>query len=319
MKEFAIGEKDAGQRLDKCLQRILKEAPASFCYKMLRKKNITLNGSKALGKELLQKGDVIRLFLSDETFDKFAGKRETPASVCKDPQLSVVYEDTHVLIVNKPAGILSQKAKADDVSMNELCISYLIQNGSYDPSDPVSFTPSVCNRLDRNTSGLLLVGKTLAGSSMLSAILKDRSLHKYYACVVKGSITEPFVVKGYLKKDENANQVQILSEKEDGAYSVETNFKPLKHRDGLTLLEAELITGKTHQIRAHLSHIGHPIIGDPKYGDPDLNHRMHAKRQLLHAYRLKMPKLKEPFCNLSGKRFEIALPDDFPKFDGIQG
>ncbi len=312
MKEFVIDTNDAGSRLDKFCARILKKAPKSFFYKMFRKKNITLNGKKAQGMELLKEQDVVRFFLSDETFLSLQKDKALPDQTEITPD--IVYEDDHVLIVNKPAGILSQKANEQDVSMNEICLQYLAKTNAFHPNDPAEFIPSVCNRLDRNTSGLLLVGKTLAGSRMLSHLLKDRSLHKYYVCLVKGILTEPFTLKGYLKKDTRANRVTILSEPAEDASYVETVFTPLSHSVQLSLLEVELITGKTHQIRAHLSSIGHPILGDPKYGDADLNRSFHCKRQMLHAYKLQMPDLTEPFQALSGKTVNIGVPQEFEDY-----
>ncbi|MCR5222437.1 MAG: RluA family pseudouridine synthase [Lachnospiraceae bacterium] len=320
MKEFRVSKDDADQRLDKYCARILKEAPISFFYKMFRKKNITLNGKKAKGNELLRENDVIRFFLSDETFDKFLKTGENQhAENLSDFSISVVYEDEHVLIVNKPAGILSQKAKEDSVSMNEYCLAYLQSKGLYDPKDPFAFQPSVCNRLDRNTSGLLLCSKSLQGARLLSKILKDRSVHKYYACIVKGTVREPFLLEGYLKKDEKSNKVQILEEPAEDADPVKTRVYPVISDGDLSLLKIELITGKTHQIRVHLSSIDHPILGDQKYGDRDLNQKYRCSSQLLHAYRLEMPELKEPFSDLSGKIIEIPLPNTFAKYINLEG
>lgn len=312
MMEYTIRASDSGQRMDRFCQRILKDAPKSFLFKMFRKKNITLNGNKAQGNERLQENDVIRFYLSDETFEKFQGKAnavQKPASGIPTPD--IVYEDFNVLVVNKPAGILSQKAKDNDLSMNEICLTYLQRTGAYDPNDVSAFKPSVCNRLDRNTSGLLLVAKTLCGARMLSKILRERNIGKYYVCVVKGRIEEPFDLKGYLKKDASTNTVRISKEQTAGADPVETSFSVIETTDRLTLLKVHLLTGKTHQIRAHLSSIHHPILGDPKYGDFALNQEYKCNTQMLCAWRIEMPKLEQPFEELSERIIEIPIPQSF--------
>ncbi len=316
MKEYRIGKNDAGMRLDKFCARILQQAPVSFIYKMLRKKNITLNAKKAKGNELLKADDVVRFYLSDQVIASFASKNGTATLFHTDDSYTpdIVYEDSNILIVNKSAGILSQKSKSSDMSMNEYCILHCIRNGSYDPNDPVAFKPAVCNRLDRNTSGLLLVAKTHAAASILAQALKDRSMDKYYSCIACGMIRQPFQLKGYLKKDEKTNKVRIMDHAFEGADAIETEFEPIVAMNDLTLLHVKLITGKSHQIRAHLQSIAHPILGDPKYGDPALNRKYGCKNQLLHAFMLKMPPLPEPMQELSGMTFQVAYPDTFKKY-----
>lgn len=314
MKEYRIPQNDAGMRLDKFCARVLKNAPYSFIFKMLRKKNITLNGKKAKGNELLQPEDLVVFYLSDETIASFGRETADALSWENDPyEPEVVFENEQLLIVNKPDGMLSQKAGANDRSMNEYCIRYLTKNGSYNPSDPAAFKPAVCNRLDRNTSGLMLIAKTHAAASMLAKALRDRSMDKYYACIVKGTIREAFVLNGYLKKDESTNTVTIVPDA-TGADRIETAFEPLSDQNGLTLLNVKLVTGKSHQIRAHLASIGHPILGDPKYGDSRFNREYGCKHQLLHAYRIKMPVLTDALSDLSGREFEISFPKEFSKY-----
>lgn len=307
MKEFIIGENEAGQRFDKYLTKLLKEAPKSFFYKMLRKKNITLNGKKADGTEKLKSGDEIRLFLSDETYEKFAGKAR-PKEKFPTAKLNIVYEDSNVIFINKPAGMLSQKSVPSDVSLNEYLLGYLEKSGQWKQEESKAFRPSVCNRLDRNTSGMVICGKSMAGLQQMSALLKDRSLHKYYLCLVKGAMTEGQHLEGYLLKNESTNQVQILKEEAEGAFHIITEYEPLYTEGEATLLKVTLVTGKSHQIRAHLASIGHPIIGDPKYGERKVNaffRETHGiKNQMLHAWKLTFPELPEPLDNLSGKSFE---------------
>ncbi len=292
MKEIVINENEAGQRLDKFLGKLLKEAPASFYYKMLRKKNIVLNGKKATGNEKLTAGDSIKLFLSDETFEKFAGKRQTNDLAASVPNiaLEIVYEDHDVLAINKPAGMLSQKAKKEDISANEYILQYLLESGTITRESLHTFKPSVCNRLDRNTSGILVAGKTLNGLQQMSKAFRERSMEKYYLAIVAGHISKPRRIEGFLKKDGVNNQVTILSEPSNDAKPIITEYRPLKLIAQVTLLEVHLITGRSHQIRAHLASIGHPVIGDTKYGNPRLNREFlknaGVTHQLLHAYRL---------------------------------
>lgn len=307
MKLITVHKQEEGQRLVKLLGAYLKEAPNSFFYKMLRKKNITLNGKKADGTEKLKCGDEIRLFLSDETYEKFAGKVQ-PKEKFPMAKLNIVYEDSNVIFINKPAGMLSQKSVPSDVSLNEYLLGYLEKSGQWKQEESKAFRPSVCNRLDRNTSGLVICGKSMAGLQQMAALLKDRSLHKYYLCLVKGIMTESQHLEGYLLKDENSNQVKIFQKETEGAAHIITEYEPLYTEGETTLLKVTLVTGKSHQIRAHLSSIEHPIIGDPKYGDRKVNaffRETHGiKNQMLHAWKLTFPELAEPLDNLSEKSFE---------------
>lgn len=307
MKLITVHKQEEGQRLVKLLGAYLKEAPNSFFYKMLRKKNITLNGKKADGTEKLKCGDEIRLFLSDETYEKFAGKVQ-PKEKFPMAKLNIVYEDSNVIFINKPAGMLSQKSVPSDVSLNEYLLGYLEKSGQWKQEESKAFRPSVCNRLDRNTSGMVICGKSMAGLQQMAALLKDRSLHKYYLCLVKGVMTESQHLEGYLLKDENSNQVKIFQKETEGAAHIITEYEPLYTDGEVTLLKVTLVTGKSHQIRAHLSSIGHPIIGDPKYGDRKVNaffRETHGiKNQMLHAWKLTFPELAEPLDNLSDKSFE---------------
>lgn len=315
MQELIITKNEAGQRLDKFLGKFLKEAPKSFFYKMLRKKNITLNGKKATGQEKLNIGDSVKLFLSDETIEKFSVRESRPVFTGHTEKLEILYEDADLLLLNKPVGMLSQKAKETDVSAVEYLIDYLLESGQLREEDLRTFHPSVCNRLDRNTSGILAAGKSLSGLQEMSRLFKERNLAKYYLCPVAGTVSKEAYIRGYLAKDRKTNRVQITEREAPGSTPIETEYRPLITNGGLTLLEVHLITGKPHQIRSHLAETGHPILGDYKYGSKSLNdeykERYGLTHQLLHAYRLKMPKMRGKLAHLSEKEFCAKPPEEF--------
>ena len=313
MQEIIVSSNEAGQRLDKMLAKYLNEAPKSFLYKMLRKKNIVLNGKKASGQEKLSVGDSVKMFLSDETIAKFSSTNVVRTHTALD----IIYEDENILLINKPVGMLSQKASADDESLVEHIISYMLDSKQLTEEDLRKFRPSVCNRLDRNTSGLVAAGKSLAGLQEMGALFKNRSLRKYYRCLVAGEVTKRQSVSGYLVKDERTNKVSVSKIEKAESLPIETEYEPLWTNGTCTLLEVHLITGRTHQIRAHLASIGSPIIGDYKYGEKKVNEQFNRqyglKSQLLHAYRLEMPICKGAISNLSEKEFIAPLPKFFQK------
>ena len=315
-----IEKNEAGQRLDKFLAKYMNEASKSFFYKMMRKKNITLNGKKCEGNEKLAEGDVVKLFLAEDTIEKFSSVQ---VQEVKKVDLDILYEDDEIILVNKPAGMLSQKAKETDESLVEYLIDYLLGSGKLTESGLRAFRPSVCNRLDRNTSGIVAAGKSLAGLQMLSGVFKDRSIHKYYQCLVSGEIRDVKTVDGWLLKDEKKNQMRILTDVEAKRFGgrggdeepkrIQTKYEPIATDGRFTLLKVTLLTGRSHQIRAHLASLGHPIVGDSKYGGVSKVNPSGrtVKYQLLHSYRLEFPKLAEPFAYLSGRVFEAPLPGYF--------
>lgn len=313
---WEIKENEAGQRLDKYLKKCLPQAPSGFLYKMLRKKNIVLNGRKADGSEKLKAKDQLKIFLSDETISKFSNEvtdMETLKGQYPVTALTVLHEDEDILIIDKPAGMLSQKASPADISANEYIIGYLLKEGAISPKELNTFKPSVCNRLDRNTSGILIAGKTLRGLQHMAEQLKEHSLGKYYCCLVQGAVTKEQEVTGWLKKDEKSNKVTVSPTEQAGASFIRTGYRPLRQAGAYTLLEVRLYTGRSHQIRAHLASKGHPIVGDLKYGNPTVNQlfRKHCsvKGQLLHACRMEFADgrvVKAPLPEIFQKALEFA-------------
>jgi len=314
MKIIIVEKNEAGQRLDKLLMKQMNKATKSFIYKMLRKKNITLNGKKADGAEKTELHDEIKLFLSDETIQNFS---EAFKTTIVEHEFDVVYEDSNILVVNKPAGLLSQKSVPEDISLVEHVISYLVTTGQITDAELQTFKPSICNRLDRNTSGLVVAGKTLLGLQTMAELFRDRTLHKYYLCIVKGKIGESKEIKGFLKKDEKTIQVTVSQKFSEGSDPIRTEYQPLQYNDKYTLLRVKLITGKTHQIRAHLSSIGHPIVGDSKYGNKNINEifkkEYGLEHQLLHSYQVIFPDMSGEFQTLSHQELTAEVPMYFKK------
>lgn len=322
MREVIVKELEAGQRLDKFLHKYLKEAPNSFLYKMMRKKNIVLNGKKVTGSEQIKEGDSIKLFLSEETIDKFMGVAVSvkfteiyKKAYSSLKEIRVVSEFEDVLFINKPAGILSQQAQAGDLSANEWLIGYLLDKKAITSEELKTFKPSVCNRLDRNTSGLLVCSKTLLGSQEMARILKDRSLHKFYRCLVHGKCELQGIYEAYLYKDEKNNKVTVYNESDSikGVYKdklkpIKTGIKPINYYENSdsTELEIELFTGKTHQIRAQMEKLGYPLVGDIKYAGAEMKTK--TQGQKLHAYRLLFPEMKGELAYLSEKEIICEKP-----------
>ncbi len=288
---FNIGKNEKDQRFDKYLKKLLSDAPSSFIYKMLRKKNITLNGKKADEKEKLMLGDEVKLFLSDETFQKFSGKVSEVSSQYPDNPLDIIYEDDDILVINKPVGMLSQKAAAGDVSANEYVIGYLLRQKKLTETDLRTFRPSD-----------------------MAKLLNDRSVEKYYQCLVKGQVTEPRRAEGWLSKDQENNQAVISGRELPGAKYIKTEYTPkavfTSEHQAYTLLEVHLITGRSHQIRAHLASLGYPVVGDGKYGDRQVNlqfaRKLKVHFQLLHASRIRFPDGRELKAPLNGE-FQRAV------------
>ncbi len=285
MRNLSVTREEEGQRLLRYLSRVMPQAPASFFHKMLRKKNITLNGKRADGSEALRTGDEVKLFLAEETIDKFAGTPPRPEAVRASGPLTVLYEDADILIADKPAGLLTQKAAAGDDSLNDRLLSYLKASGAWRGDGTDRFTPSAANRLDRNTSGLVACGKTVRGLQYLSEVFRERTGEKTYVALARGRGIPEGVQTGWLTKEEASNTVTLTANERPGAHEVRTGIRVLAEAKDVSLLELELITGRTHQLRAQLSAMGHPLLGDAKYGGAAPG----VRRQMLHAWRLSLP------------------------------
>lgn len=303
MRELHISPKEEGQRLDKFLMKYISLAPKSFVYKMLRKKNIKLNDKKAEGNEILKDGDSIKLFLAEETIEKFSEN----ISVAKTSMdFDVVFEDSNIILCNKPQGLIVHPDKEHKSNtLNDQLIYYLTQKGEYNPTLSMGFVPSVCNRLDLNTSGIVTMGKNLPSVQELNRGFKERLIDKYYITLVKGEVKSEGVVEGWHTKSDN-NIVNISSRDNGGSY-VCTKYKPIDCKSGYTLLEVKLETGKSHQIRACMQYIGHTIVGDRKYGDKAVNaifrNKFALDNQFLHSYKIVFKFNDGQLSYLKGKEF----------------
>lgn len=306
MIEVMIRESESGQRLDKFLRRYLPEAGSGFLYRMMRKKNIVLNGRKAEGKELLKTGDSIKIFFSDGTIEKFRGKGVDTAGFPVLKKEWILYEDSELLVLNKPAGILSQKGEDNVPSMVEYVRGYLKEKGELTDQSARLYMPGVVNRLDRNTSGILLAAKTLAAARSLSQALKERTADKYYLAVVHGCPDKAGRVSAWLTRREAERTVLVSDSFSEGASRIETEYEPVFRGREYSLLRIRLITGRTHQIRSHLAFLGYPIAGDRKYG---IREEHGPGRQMLHAW-----KLRAKGDDGRDITFTAPLPDDMLDF-----
>ncbi len=284
MREFIINQNDAGQRLDKFLAKAVKTLPHGLLYKGIRLKRIKVNNKRCQPNQILVPGDRISLYLNDEFFTEDTNLPFLAAS----SYVSVVYEDENILLVNKPCGLVVHE---DDENTTDTLIHrvqhYLYKKGEYQPVLEASFAPALCNRIDRNTCGIVIVAKNAAALRVLNEKIKYRELTKKYLCLVRGQMPKKHeVLTAYLKKDSNQNKVELSDSMAAGYRKIITEYTVLEKRGGFSLLEVNLLTGRTHQIRAHLAHIGHPLLGDGKYGVNREDKKLGYKYQALCSYKL---------------------------------
>lgn len=319
MKSITITKNDAGQRLDKFLTKRLPNLPKSLMYKYIRKKRIKLNRGRAEISTRLSEGDVLDLYINDEFFERPAPQYDF---LHAPKQVNILYEDDNLLVLDKKVGLLSHPDKTEYVDTLITRVKrYLYEKGEYDPEQEDTFTPALINRIDRNTGGIVLAAKNAETLRIMNQKMKDRELHKYYLCVVLGH-PEPQtgVLEGYLVKNEEKNRVRVLKRPTADSKRIRTKYRVLKQSRDLSLVEVELLTGRTHQIRAHFASIGCPLLGDGKYGKNQTNKKYGGyKRQFLYSYKLVLDFTTDAgiLNYLNGREFtvpDVWFARQFPHF-----
>lgn len=286
MKEFTINKNDSGQRLDKYIGKAFPLIPKSLMYKYIRNKRIKVNSKRADISYKLSEGDVVTLYINDEFFKPSVPKYDFLGA---GKNISIVYEDENILLLDKPAGLLSHPDEGEYVDTAITRIKrYLYEKGEYSPDDEMSFSPALVNRIDRNTSGIIIAAKNADSLRILNEKLKNRELHKLYLCVVIGKLErERGILNDSLQKNEAQNRVYVKKGSGNSEKDISTKYRVLGFKNGLSLVEVELLTGRTHQIRAHFAFYGHPLLGDGKYGTNKDNKRYGGyKKQFLCSYKL---------------------------------
>ena len=310
MKEITIGANDAGQRLDRFLSKAVPLLPASLAQKYIRIKRIKCNGARAERDTRLKAGDVLQLYINDEFFDK--PREDNAYLTVAAPKLNIVYEDAHILLVDKRPGLAVHPHDGAEYgrTLIDHIQAYLYQKREWRPREENAFTPALCNRIDRNTGGIVIAAKTAEALRVLNQKIKDRELDKRYLAIVEGT-PRPLQgsLKGYLFKDAQKNRVFVTDTPQPGSKSCQTNYITLASRNGLSLVECELITGRTHQIRAQFAHAGHPLLGDGKYGK--LDKRYDRTYQALYSYKLTFRFTTDAgaLAYLDGKSFQVEQVD----------
>ncbi len=285
MRSYTIGKNDAGQRLDKFIAKAVPRLPAALMHKYLRLKRIKLNRKRCENATRLNENDVLELYIGDEFFSDTT--QEYPFLLAP-AELNIVYEDENILLADKPAGLIVHEDKQEtvDTLINRIQ-KYLFEKGEYSPQNENSFAPALCNRIDRNTGGIVIAAKNAEALRVLNEKIKNRELQKFYLCIVHGTLqSKCATLIGYLKKDDDTNTVEVKARPFEGAKTIKTKYRVITEKNGCSLLEVELLTGRTHQIRAHFASIGHPLLGDTKYGTNSQNKGSGFKYQALYSYKL---------------------------------
>ena len=310
MKEFTIGQNDTGQRLDRFLAKAVPLLPASLAQKYIRIKRIKCNGKRIDRDTRLQEGDVLQLYINDEFFDN--PREDNAYLTVANPKLSIVYEDENILLVDKRPGLAVHPHDGAEYgrTLIDHIQSYLYQKREWRPREENAFTPALCNRIDRNTGGIVIAAKTAEALRVMNQKIKDREIDKRYLAIVEGSPKpKEGNLKGYLFKDAQKNRVYVTDTPQPGSKTCQTNYKTLASAAGLSLVECELITGRTHQIRAQFAHVGHPLLGDGKYGK--LDKRFDRNYQALYSYKLTFTFTTDAgsLAYLNGKSFQVEKVD----------
>ncbi|MBE6034838.1 MAG: RluA family pseudouridine synthase [Clostridiales bacterium] len=315
MIKLVITENEDMQRLDRFLKKYLRNASLSYIYKLIRK-DIKINGKRGSAETILKQGDELALYISEENFESLKEKKKTQRA---KKQFNIAYEDENIIIVEKPFGLLTHGDSSEKKNhLANQVISYLIEKGDYRPDRERTFVPSPVNRLDRNTTGLVIFGKNSRSLQTLNLMIREKGyISKYYLTVVAGELEEELILKDKMEKDNNKNMVKVMPMEEEGGKVIETIARPILSKNGFTLVEVELVTGRTHQIRAHLGGAGYPVIGDTKYGDLSANRQIEKRfgltTQFLHAYKLSFHEAEAPLQYMIGKEIEGKLPQNLEK------
>jgi len=308
MRELTVNKNDAGQRLDRFVGKALPLLPEALLQKYIRTKRIKLNGRGARRDARLQAGDSLQLYINDEFFEK--PSQDKAYLQINVPRLDILYEDENLLLVDKRPGVLCHSS--GDWSRGTLIAhiqAHTLQKGEWDPRGENSFAPALCNRIDRNTGGIVIAAKNAPSLRVMNSLIKERLIDKYYLCIVHGRPSPPAGrLEGQLFKDARENRVYISDKSSPGSRTAVTEYRTLASRGGLSLLECRLLTGRTHQIRAQLAHAGYPLLGDGKYGSERLARPYGEKRQALYSYKLVFPRQADlgHLSYLSGRCFAVG-------------